>query len=103
MNWATQIAARFANTASSVFPFAAAPVTQPPQPKPTTIAATAPSTTPQAPNLIFTDVSCFMEGTSNIAVSSLVGDSDSTGPTDGRFGPSTSSALRARRSVHHRT
>src|SRR3990172_1203028 len=51
MNWATQIAARVAKSASSVIRWEAPPVLQPPHAKPVTIAMTAPRIRPQTPYL----------------------------------------------------
>src|SRR4030067_1249231 len=51
MNWATQIAARVAKSASSVTRSEVPPVLQPPHAKPVTIAMAAPRIRPQTPYL----------------------------------------------------
>src|SRR5438309_8667848 len=61
MNWATQIAARVAKTASSVICRLVPPVFQPPHAKPMIIAMTAPQIRPQTPNLTLPAVSGFIE------------------------------------------
>src|SRR5690242_16055219 len=61
MNWATQIAARVAKTASSVLWRPVPPVVQPPHAKPMIIVITAPQIRPQIPNLTFPPVSGFID------------------------------------------
>src|SRR5579859_1569970 len=61
MNWATQIAARVAKTASSVLCRPVPPVVQPPHAKPMIMVITAPQIKPQIPNLTFPPVSGFID------------------------------------------
>src|SRR5687768_1285029 len=56
MNWATQIAARLAKTASSLMVSAEPIVLQPPHTKPTIIVMTAPRIRPQMPYFTFAAV-----------------------------------------------
>jgi hypothetical protein len=61
MNWATQIAAWLAKTASPLIFWVVLEVDQPPHANPMTIATTAPQISPQTPYLTFASVSAFID------------------------------------------
>jgi len=64
MNWATQIAASLARTASLVLVRLVPAVVQPPHAKPMIIAMMAPQMRPQIPYFIFAALAGFIEKTS---------------------------------------
>jgi hypothetical protein len=61
MNWATQIAAWLAKTASPLIFWVVLEVDQPPHANPITMATMAPQISPQTPYLTFTSVSAFID------------------------------------------
>jgi hypothetical protein len=68
MNWATQIAARLAKTASLVIVSVVPEVVQPPHANPMIIAIAAPQIRPHTPYVIFAVVSGFIDKTSSIEI-----------------------------------
>src|SRR5271157_4863108 len=65
INWATQIAAWLAKTASSFIFWVVPAVDQPPHPKPMIIVMIPPQIRPQTPNLTFPAVSAFIDTSLN--------------------------------------